>query len=234
VENNVAKNACRLVEEVLIGMSAFFGDDAPIPYIWKPSTDPRAMVVVLGENASGKSFFRKCVSGICSEDKTEIIPLSMAGRRNISYNPVLALVYGDESYSATGMNSIRTVVTGVNTCRERDTPHVIVWDEPDIGASDATAAAMGRHLADFAKDQPALTIAAIVATHRKFLVRELADCSPHYLYLGDSKGPQSLQEWLMLIPPPVTLEEVTNRATLRFAAIQQVMNDAKSKKAKQS
>ncbi len=118
-------------------------DDAAIPYVWVPGDGN--LVVVTGENAGGKSFFRRVASSIARlpENKMEVIPISMEGRRQVAYNVCLAFVYGDEEHDATGVNSIRTVLTGISTCQGRETDHVVIWDEPDIGLSEGNAASVG-------------------------------------------------------------------------------------------
>ncbi|MBK7823155.1 MAG: hypothetical protein IPJ61_19405 [Tessaracoccus sp.] len=225
------KNAKQLITETLT--LDFFQDDPPaIPYVWTPAKASCPLVTVVGENAGGKSFFRRCVSAICREAKREIIPISMEGRRKVAYNIGLVFVYGDEEYEATGVNSINTVLAGIKTCRSRETPHVIFWDEPDIGLSEGNAASVGRAIADFTQDPPEHTIASIVVTHRKSLVTELRAADPHYLYLGDAEAPQNLDAWLTAAPVVRPLEEVQERAHARYKAIQRVLNRIKERRSK--
>jgi len=219
-------NAKQLVDETLT--LDYFAEDKPaIPFVWKPAKADNPLVVVVGENAGGKSFFRRCLSAVCKETKTEVMPISMEGRRQIAYNIALTFVYGSEDYEATGVNSIRTVLTGIKTCRDRDKAHVIFWDEPDIGLSEGNAASVGKAIADFMADPPKHTKASVVVTHRKALVSELAAANPHYLYLGDADAPGSLEEWLVLPPVVRPLEEVQERALKRFRAIQKVLDRVK-------
>lgn len=115
---------------------------AAIPFRWVPGTGK--LVVVTGENAGGKSFFRRILSHTAKLKKIEPISVSMEGRRNVAYNIGLVFVYGDEEHDATGVNSIRTVTTGISTCRSRESDHMIVWDEPDLGLSEGLRASVGR------------------------------------------------------------------------------------------
>lgn len=219
-------NAKQLVAETLT--LDYFADDPPaIPYVWKPAKAACPLVVVVGENAGGKSFFRRCVSAVCRETKTEVIPISMEARRTVSYNPQLVFVYGSEEYEATGVNSINTVLMGIKTCQSRETPHVICWDEPDLGLSEGNAASVGRAIADFAQHPPAHTRASIVITHRKALVAELRSAVPHYLYLGDADGPDNLDAWLAAPPVVRPLEEVRDAGRARYKAIQKVLDRVK-------
>lgn len=219
-------NAKQLVAETLT-LDYFTGPAPAIPHVWKPAKASCPLVVVTGENAGGKSFFRRCVSAVCQKTETEIIPISMEARRTISYNPHLVFVYGDERYEATGVNSINTVLMGVKTCRSRETPHVICWDEPDLGLSEGNAASVGRAIAEFTQDPPACTRASIVITHRKALVDELRAVNPHYLYLGADDGPGTLDAWLTAPPVVRPLEEVRDAGRARYKAIQKVLDRVK-------
>jgi hypothetical protein len=222
-------NTKQLVERAL-ELDYFAEDEPAIPFVWKPGKAENPLVVVVGENAGGKSFFRRCVSAVCQDKdngKVEVIPISMEARRTINYQPWLAFVYGDEQYEATGVNSINTVLSGIKTCQGRDAAHVIIWDEPDIGLSEGNAASVGKAIADFTKEPPKHTKASIVITHRKALVGQLLPIAPHYLYLGDADAPPSLDAWLMAPPVVRPLQEVQDRARTRFKAIQKVLDRVK-------
>ena len=53
-------NTKQLVERTL--ELDYFQDPKPaIPYVWKPGKAGNPLVGVVGENAGGKSFFRRCV-----------------------------------------------------------------------------------------------------------------------------------------------------------------------------
>lgn len=223
-------NARTLVDEAL-SLDYFSDEDPAIPYVWKPGKTTNPLVVVTGENAGGKSFFRRCVSAVCQDVKIECIGISMEARRTINYNPWLLFVYGDEQYDATGINSINTVLQGIKTCQSRDKPHVIVWDEPDVGLSEGNAASVGKAIAEFTQAAPAHTLASIVVTHRKALVQELQENDPHYLYLG-GKGPATVAKWLAAPPVIRPLEEVREDARNRFKAIEKILKRVKEKKSK--
>lgn len=213
----------------------YFQDPKPaIPYVWKPGKADNPLVVVVGENAGGKSFFRRCVSAVCRDDanKVEVIPISMEGRRQVAYNIGLSFVYGSEDWEATGVNSIGTVLSGINTCRGRETKHVIIWDEPDIGLSEGNAASVGKAIADFTREPPAHTKASIVITHRKALVGQLLPMEPHYLFLGDPDGPESLDAWILQPPVIRPLEEIKERSRKRFQSIQKILDEVKKSKSR--
>lgn len=202
----------------------FEGNDPPIPSFFRPGT--ANLAVVVGPNGGGKSFFRRLVCGICRQAIPKMYPihLSMEGRGGY----MASMVYGDEQYNATGVNSLHTVTGGFNHSRTLDTPHIIVWDEPDVGMSDALAASTGLAMVDFLRDPPPLLRATLVITHRKELVARLASINPHYLHLGSSNPPRSLEEWRSAPVEPVSFQEVEETSKMRFQRIQAILNRHKS------
>ena len=217
------KNAKQLVERVL-ECAYFHGQRPAIPYVWVPGSKDTPLVVVLGENASGKSFFRRVATEVVRTNKIEAISISMEGRKSMGVMGVF--VYGSEEWEATGVNSIRTVITGISTCKGRATPHVVVWDEPDLGCSEDAAASVGAALAAFAREPGIHTKAMVVITHRKALVERLAALTPapHYLFLGSVNGPPTLAAWLVRPPVVRPLEEIQKAGHRRFMAIQSILD----------
>lgn len=219
-------NARALIRQALT-LDYFFGDDPAIPYVLAEGSVACPLIVIVGDNASGKSFFRRVISSICRQNKIECIGISMEGRRQIAFNIGLTFVYGDESYEATGINSINTVLGGIKTCQSRDTDHVIVWDEPDIGLSEGNAMAVGQRISQFVHDAEDHTKAIVVITHSKPLAKELAGHKLHYVHVGASSAPKTFHEWLA---SPVTvgcLEEIKTRSRQRFLAIQKILDQIK-------
>lgn len=196
---------------------------APIPFHRVDGETP--LVLVLGDNAAGKSFFRRVVQAVSSKNKVECIHLSMEARRTISYNPWLAMVYGDEEHESTGVNSASMVKSGVSTCRSRTTSHVIFWDEPDIGLSDCYAAGVGVALREFAQTVANHTKAAFVVTHSKPLVEQVLSINPTYIHLGTEDAPRTLQDWLKKPVQPRPIEELLEATRVRFKLIQEVLKD---------
>ena len=124
-----------------------------LPVRWVPSKSAR-LVLLLGDNATGKSLFRKAVGSWCGAQKPnryELIGLSMAGRTDTYSGVVRGMIYGGESDQSTGFNTARTVTMGIKTALDRTEPHVLFWDEPDTGLSDNYAAGVGKMIADFAE-----------------------------------------------------------------------------------
>lgn len=155
------------------------------------------LLVVTGENATGKSFFRRLLTQALRQSHTtkgiEVIPISLQGRTT-GGNPMKAFIYGGEEDSSTGANSVMTVATAIKTCQGRTQPHAIIWDEPDIGLSDNFAAGVGQAISNFVSNTPELTQAIMLVSHRKCLIQEVIKNKPHHLHLGNNR-PKNLQDW---------------------------------------
>jgi hypothetical protein len=182
------------------------------------------LVIVTGENASGKSFFRRIVGGVCARAKIECIRISMEGRGD-SFGGLRSFVYGSESDQSTGENSVGTVLGGIKTCRSRESAHVMVWDEPDIGLSDSWAAGMGKAIAEFAREPGKHTRAIVLVTHRRALIAPLLSESHHYLHLGDARGPRSLSEWFETPVVPRDITQLAEESRKRWKKIQEILNE---------
>lgn len=218
------KNANTLLKRVL-DLDYFVPNDkgvTPIVHHRIKGQDP--LVVVTGDNASGKSFIRRLVSAIARKNSVESIHISMEGRSGADMTGGMrAFVYGSEEWRSTGENSANTVITGIRTCQGREKPHVMFWDEPDLGLSDSWAAGVGVSIRKFAEDAPKHTKAIFVVTHSKPLVAQLIPFDPHFLYLGEDP-PKSLTDWLERPVIPRDIEELGKISHKRFLLIQAILD----------
>lgn len=193
---------------------------------WQPSKGAH-LVLLIGDNATGKSLFRRVVGAWCLKDydrdsrkgkKVEMIGLSMQDRAGGMMGIAHAFVYGDEHTNATGVNTGHTVTTAIKTAEGRDGPNVVFWDEPDTGLSDAYAADVGRRIAAFALKPPAHTRASFVVTHRKALVEQLLTAKPHVLFFGEH-APSTVEEYLTRPVKPANIEELYERGRALFLKV---------------
>lgn len=218
------RSASTLTEDILHKLAYFEGDKAAIPYIWRRGRG--SLVVVTGENAGGKSFFRRLVQIACKRSKIECMTISMEGRQ--TGGPWNAFIYGSERWEATGQNSAQTILNGITTCRSREHTHVIFWDEPDLGLSESWAAGAGQAIRDFMLEKPSRTRAAFVVSHSRSLIRQLLPVRPHYLYLGSTSGPPTLKDWVEHQPKPRSLADLPKESHKRFKAIQKILDGVKA------
>jgi|GEM_PF-5724138 len=217
-----------IVGNILGSWRYFVGDEPAIPALWVKGSSP--LFLVLGENASGKSFFRRCVQASAKSHTSikEVIHLSMEARAGMNMMGAMkGFVYGDEGFRSTGENSGMTVRTAISTCRARTHSHLLYWDEPDIGMGEAAAAGAGTVVAEFVADLPEQTRGVFVTTHSRPMVRQLLSVKPHYLHLGvpPAEAPQSLGAWLEREIVPMSLDELAEESNRRFRAIQAILDE---------
>jgi hypothetical protein len=219
-----------LLRCVLEDLSYFHADEKRkrakpiIPYHWVKGTSNLALI--LGENASGKSFVRRCAHSISKAAGVEFLGVSMELRACGGIER--AFIFGDESWEATGVLSIKTVLTGISTCRSRETRHVIFWDEPDLGLSDSAAGGVGLAIAEFVRNPGKHTQAIFVATHNRHVVEQLAPLDPHYVHVGcdPAEAPATLTDWLQRpVTPCRDLEKLSDAMLTRFRAINALLRE---------
>lgn len=198
--------------------------EIPIPVTYFPGHGK--LVLVVGENASGKSFFRRVVMGVCQQRKVECMHISMQGRRQSHiFN---SFIYGSEDYDSTGKNSARTVSTGIKTSHDRENSHVLFWDEPDLGMSDTWAASTGEAIANFGAEAPNHLVYAFVVTHNRAMIKQLVKAKPHVLIFDDGEVYGSLSSYLDREITTYPLSELDARCQRRFKLIQAVLNERKA------
>lgn len=161
--------------------------------------DPR-LVLIVGENASGKSLFFRALIGRAQMYKASPITISirersgsgtfeMAGMRR-------AMMFGEENEQSTGATSVKVVSTGFKNLASRE-KSVLGLDEPEMGLSDGYAEAFGEYIGAMAYDTPTSCLGVIVVTHSRILARGLVGGfgkAPTFVRLGE--GPSTLDEWL--------------------------------------
>jgi hypothetical protein len=188
---------------------------------WRPSKNAHLCLLV-GDNATGKSLFRRIVHAWCQKDgepkNVEMIGLSMQDRAGGMMGMAHAFVYGDEHSNATGVNTGRTVTTAIKTAEGRNTANVVFWDEPDTGLSDAYAADVGRRIAEFALHPPKHTRASFVVTHRRALMEQLLRARPHVLLFGEN-APETIEEYLARPVEPADIEQLYERSHALFLKV---------------
>jgi len=216
------------IQDILTNVEYFTDqdeEDAAIPAVWTPSPEESTkLVVVVGDNAGGKSLFRRIVCQRYRAEGIQAMDPSMEGRTAAAgINPLRSMIYGNESWKATGENSAHSVIMGVHTCKETNHPHAIIWDEPDLGLNEAWAEAMGRYIRDFCAELPEMAQGVYVITHSKPLLRELLHVPHHYLHLGKKEAPANLTDWLIKKPSRhLKLEQLKEESIKRFRKVTKV------------
>jgi hypothetical protein len=206
-------------------------DDGVTPIPYRRIEGKGRLVLFLGENASGKSFARRIVTAITRENDDECIHVSMQSRAAdpSMMGGIRSFIYGTEEWQSTGECSVGTVLGGIRTCLGRETPHVMFWDEPDIGLSDSWAAGVGVAVRDFVKGATKHTKVVFVTTHSKALVSQLAPLDPHVVFFGDEQ-PESLQAWVDQPIVPRDIEALGKASHRSFLLIESILRRVRAEK----
>lgn len=194
---------------VLVGLEP---TDKPVKCTYY-SGDER-LLVVTGENATGKSLVRRALTKFARQDGLQVMDISPEGKARGGIAG--AMIYGTEEDQSTGSNSARTIRKAILTARARQEPHLLVLDEPDAGLSDDYAAGAGAEIARFCSDCPEATRLVVVVSHRRSLVGELSKMRPAQLCLG---GCPQMGEWLARPPFPKSLDQLLAADREMFAAV---------------
>jgi hypothetical protein len=194
--NHVLKST--LTRSVLVGLVP---TPKPVKCQYHPGNE--ALLVVTGENATGKSLVRRALTKFARQDGLQVVDISPEGKTRGGVASMM--IYGSECDRSTGTNSARTIQKALLTARSREDHHILILDEPDAGLSDEYAAGAGIEIAAFCADCPAATKLVVIVTHRRSLVAELARISPSQLCLG---GCPPMREWLSRPHSPKTLDHL--------------------------
>ncbi len=185
------------------------------------------VLVITGDNAQGKSLFRRYVSVVCRENGVELIHLSQEGRGTEGFQR--AWIYGDENSESTGCISAKTFKKGFNTSRNREKDHILLWDEPEIGMGEELQLGTSMWVKEELENWPEKLCGLVVLTHSRYFVSILAKIKGAKFYNMNGLG---LDEWLNREILPISPIEVAERSYERFRKITKILNKLKKEKRK--
>lgn len=189
------------------------------------STTNTSVLVVVGSNASGKSFLRRYVQASLREKNVEVLALSHELRTKGGM--MSAFVYGDEAWQSTGAITAGTFLAGVKTMKTRDHSHVVIWDEPEIGMGEELQVGCADWLFASLKPWPKLLLGIILLTHSRFWARRAMAC-PKARFLS-LDGHPTLDDWLNREIKPMDPETLTRHAGEKFRRLNQMLDQEKAR-----
>lgn len=167
------------------------------------------LVVVAGDNGSGKSYFverlRAWGRGHHGLDETICISMRLrtgAGLSDIS-GTKRAMVFGREEVQSTGQTSVAVALRALHNMKMREeSGHkcLVILDEPEIGLAGSYSRALGELIASRLRQIPCQRTSLVLVTHSRALVTGLRDVEgvtgapPSFVFLGER--PRSLASWL--------------------------------------
>lgn len=213
--------------------SRYFSDGGPFQGTFSPGASDSRVVVLTGPNASGKSLLIRLLASWLNDDKVEPIQVSMKYRTEGGIHR--AFMFGSDADQSTGATSVYAVQGALNTSNNREKPHWVMLDEPDIGLAEEYAEAMGTYVASYGNAVPAMSRGLVLVSHSRALVRGLVAnlaVKPHFVHLGP---PQTLESWLDA-PTKRSVEDLMQLEQLgtdRFRAVEAIIRAARAERAKE-
>jgi len=192
-----------LARDILMD-SPFFSDDPldEAPFQAKLyEADPSIMVIV-GENASGKSLLYRVIQGYAQKQKVTGITISIRERSGGGVHEMggmrRAFMFGDEAEQSTGATSANVVVNGFhNAYSGQHGKTLLMLDEPEMGLSDGYARALGEYIGASTLSITDTCLGVLVVTHNRALVQGLLKgftAPPSFVHMGEN--PVDLDAWV--------------------------------------
>jgi energy-coupling factor transporter ATP-binding protein EcfA2 len=178
------------------------------------------LLVITGENATGKSLLRRILQQLARQDEVEAIAISPEYRQMGGI--ARAFVYGDETNQASGQIACHVVTTAIRTSQGREKPHVIILDEPDMGLSDNASAGVAQAIVNYCNEpSPYLGYFAVI-THRKAMLSLFAQAEVSHIRVGDELSLAQVVEQPIV---PIAPEVLQERAYEMFQRVKSVLNE---------
>lgn len=201
-----------IVRQIVDDSLLFADERSPFKAQCFDGRDPK-MCLIVGENASGKSLFFQMIAQFANRRKIMPITISIRERTGAGTHEMggmrRIMMFGDESEQSTGATSANVVANGFHNAN-RDTPAILLLDEPELGLSDGYARAMGHFIAKQFVEASATCVGVVVVTHSRSLVDGLVMSEavrPLFVHLGDQ--PKDLLAW-MEDPEVRSLDDLMN------------------------
>ncbi|AXQ69473.1 hypothetical protein HOU02_gp252 [Caulobacter phage CcrBL9] len=177
--------------------SRYFGDEEA-PFNGKAFDGDNRLLLIVGENASGKSLLFRILAAVARRDHGLTgITISIRERTDSTVPFRRMFMFGDEAEQSTGATSFGTIEMGFKTASgESQGKNLLMIDEPEMGLSDGYARALGEYLGQNARDLPDACHGLVVVTHNRPLVQGILmglNAAPAFAHLGASTP---LYDWL--------------------------------------
>ena len=161
--------------------------------------DPHLMVIA-GENASGKSLFFRLLALRLHADGLTPVQISIRERTGSGTYEMAEfrrhVMFGDEHEQSTGATSVRTIANAFERNLAREGGTVLLLDEPELGLSDAYAAAMGTWIGEQTRARASECAGVVVVTHSRTLVGALGAAYGQVPTFVATGATVNLDEWL--------------------------------------
>lgn len=212
--------------------------DDNCPFSFHPQDGDPRVVVLAGENATGKSLLTSMLASRAYHDHgVEPMIVSMVARTSAGMQR--AFTYGGEDYRATGEVSLSVSMKALNhlpTRLEEQGAGLVILDEPDVGLSENYAHAFGVKLGQAINALPDKGAWSVVlVSHSRELVGGLADTLTQAPTFVHTNEPKTLEAWASERPRKSVeeLDALLNRAKEQVRQVRVIL-DASKEQAKKA
>jgi hypothetical protein len=195
LENPVVDQVQRVLASPL-----FASQGGPLVATFEEGDPESRVLLIAGDNASGKSLMVRVLASRLNGDKVEPLQVSMKYRTMPGMHR--AFMYGalGDEEDSTGNVSLIAILGALTAAEDRKSPTWVMLDEPDTGLAEGYCTAMGAYLANFGNRLPLNHCQGLsVVTHSRKLVSSMLfslDKKPHFLCFADYEGGDLMQAWL--------------------------------------
>jgi hypothetical protein len=138
------------------------------------------------------------------------------------------MIYGSERDESTGAISCNTFIGGMRTMRGRDEPHIVIWDEPELGMGEELQMGTANWLCDQLADWPEHTQGIVLLTHSRYFVERVMKF-PGAKWLS-MDGYKTHEEWLDRKLEPIGPEEVRAIGRKRQSRVEKILKEKRQQK----
>lgn len=196
LENPVVDRVRGIVERGRL----FASKGGPLVATFQEGHPDSRVLLIAGDNATGKSLMIRVLASRLNEDKIEPLQVSMKYRTMAGMHRCFMFGPLGDAEDSTGNVSLTAIRGALNAAENRESPCWVMLDEPDTGLADGYCAAMGTYLANFGNRMPLNRCQGMsVVTHSRKLISSMLftlEKTPHFLCFADYKDDDSLQAWL--------------------------------------
>jgi hypothetical protein len=196
-----------------------YGLSDHIPVCWSLHSGSK-LLVITGENASGKSMIRRFISSLAKKNNIE--PISVSPELKQNGGIASCFIFGDESWKASGCIAANVVMGAISNSQKREHQHIVILDEPDMGMSDNLAAGCSKKITEYCSISPKNLKLFVVITHRKAMMEVFQKEGCSHMRVGDNKS--DLFKLCREKIKPADPEEVIEKSMELFRTLTKIFN----------
>lgn len=187
------------------------------------------VVIIYGENASGKSLFSSIIEQCARSEKIGCRNACMRNRTSSGIEK--AFIFGDEGSQSTGATSLSVAVKCLSNTLKEDKDSLAILDEPDVGLSDYYTPALGKYIAEQMVIAPE-HVGLVLVSHSKLLMKSFLDTYNKPVSTIGINTELSLNDWISK-NEIATLDELLsldNKAHEKYISILRGLDDHRKQK----